>query len=175
MSGDDRVPPTYRLFQVQRAFGDLSAPRAKTFLAAFARMTDALDHLASQSREFTYTVEKYIGDDRQLRRIRMPRAGVWDTNTAPGDITTTWDKWVWDNARAKWRSTRFRYPDEVVQRNPWPPRRRGRRGRAAARSFPNGPAGRHFSPPGAAGRSFPPIGAAGRVHFGSAARSTTAA
>jgi hypothetical protein len=65
----------------------------------------------------TYIIRKYIENVVQIRKlgrcynIYEAKERIYDA----GDLTSTWEKYTYNIDKNKWKTTNFRYPDEIVK------------------------------------------------------------
>lgn len=111
----------YSLYKYERCFGD-KTKRTQTLNLVFVdRSPNMMDLVNMVKREgkyeglqYSYIIQKYINENIRYRRlIRQERVGGY-LYFQRGDVTTTWEKYVWDDKKTKWRASSYRYDDEKV-------------------------------------------------------------
>lgn len=124
----------YKLFMTNRCRGDenIRTNLIKEFVAENSKM-GVLINIIKESKfiDKTYVIEKYIDNEIRWRKLglyidfKYRRCSKHNTKTnsfsrcnniIPGDLTTTWEKYIWDESINSWRISNFRYTDEVVVR-----------------------------------------------------------
>jgi len=105
----------FKLYICSRSYGkeDLRKHFKKNFVMESDKMLFLLDFISSSDNtESTFIIEKFVNDKRQIRRLTSMsmEGGCW----LRGDFTTTWEKYAWNTKNKKWKSTNFRYPDEII-------------------------------------------------------------
>lgn len=109
--------PIFRLHKCSRSFGDLTKRNefSKEYIMENKSIDVLINHIkmSNEGNKFTYIIEKYINNDirwRQLGRRNNCRHHGWEK----GDLTTTWEKYIWDDNIKSWRTSCYRYDDEII-------------------------------------------------------------
>lgn len=124
MSTADTV---YKLYKCGRCYGDNTLRRTikPEWVMDSRNMQDLVNHITSSTEtDKTFCIEKYIDWDQRWRRLgvftyngRLCSADEGSPDS--GDLTTTWEKYIWSPTTHKWRITNYRYDDELVERSPY--------------------------------------------------------
>lgn len=110
----------FKLFRCDRCFGDKKKRETvnKVFLMSHKKM-DRLIRIVNASTDgekFTYYIEKYVYDIQKIRKISYLHQITEDGLNCKWELSTTWEKYVYDLKDKIWRSSDYRYDDEIVNR-----------------------------------------------------------
>lgn len=122
----------YKLYETDRCYGDVATRETitKTFVLENKNMSKLVNFIKlSTAHDKTFVIEKYINDDIRWRQLIVAwgtherpcsawnvydTCNHWVSNIEKGDLTTTWEKYVWCPTRMEWKQTNYRYDDEIV-------------------------------------------------------------
>jgi len=109
---------TYKLFRCTRCYGnsDNRDTVTKYFVIQNNNMNVLIEYIknTTQEKEYTFCIQKFINNEIRWRRLVKHSRTSWH-KWLKGDLTTTWEKYVWDEKQEKWRISNYRYDDEIVK------------------------------------------------------------
>ena len=68
-----------------------------------------------KKKEYTFCIQKIRNNHIMWRQLSMRDKRCWSNYTF-GDITSTWEKYILDKKKQKWRTSNYRYSDEIISR-----------------------------------------------------------
>lgn len=108
----------YRLYKCSRSYGNkkIRETHLKEYVMEDTNMNVLMEYILSNNEKlYTFIIEKYINNEirwRQLGKSKSKRRNV--DGWVKGDLTTTWEKYVWNDIEKKWRISNYRYKDEII-------------------------------------------------------------
>ena len=108
----------FKLYKYPRSYGN-KCKREKVnhiYITSSTNMIKLVEKIkqSNEGKEFTFYIKKYIDNSirwRQLGRANSRALSGW----REGDLTTTWEKYVWDDKKKIWHPSNYRYDDEIVK------------------------------------------------------------
>lgn len=107
----------YKLFKYERCYGNVVDRESvkKEYVIQNSNMNVLVDYIKNLSDEknYTFCIQKFINNDLRWRQL-LRHSNQSRIGWVKGDITTTWEKYVWDEKQQNWRSSNYRYDDEII-------------------------------------------------------------
>lgn len=109
---------TFKLYKSMRCYGDVNRRKtiSKEYVMESKTMSDLVNYIKNSNEEeriYTFYIEKYIYNTIQWRQLGRSEKKAWSGWTK-GDLTTTWEKYVYDHRKHIWFMSNYRYEDEKV-------------------------------------------------------------
>ena len=107
----------YKLFRCLRCYGkqDKHTLLEPEYIMENTNMNVLIQFITNLTtttdKEYSYYIQKFIGDEIRWRQLTTKNVyNKWEKR----NITTTWEKYIWNNKHHMWKLTNYRYKDEII-------------------------------------------------------------